>query len=240
MKKAYFIFLPDLPFFLSKQWVQGEGEYYFENGQSLKHLIEAAGVPHTEVGQVQVNAEIVDLGYQVGEGDRVQVFPAAPQVGQQPDVIRFVLDNHLGRLAAYLRILGFDSLYRNDYQDDELAQLAAEEQRILLTRDRRLLMRRLVRFGYCLRSLDSQDQLFEVARRYQLLRLITPFQRCLHCNGRLQSVSKESVVDQLLPLTRLYYDQFHQCTQCGQVYWKGSHYDHMQNLIKRLHDAVSG
>lgn len=234
MAKAYFVFLPDLPFFLSRRWIQGEGEYCFENGQSLKHLIEAAGIPHTEVGQVQVDAQIVDLGYLVSDGDRVQVFPAGPQMVQRPEVIRFILDNHLGRLAAYLRILGFDSLYRNDYQDDELAQIAVEEQRILLTRDRRLLMRRLVRFGYCLRSLNSQEQLYEVTRRYELVHLIAPFQRCLHCNGHLQSVRKESVIDQLMPLTRLYYDQFHQCTQCGQVYWKGSHYDHMQHLVENL------
>jgi uncharacterized protein with PIN domain len=234
MEKAHFVFHPDLPFFLSDDWMGGERDYAFERGQSLKHLIEAAGVPHTEVGEMRANSQGVDFGYPVQNGDRIEVFPAGSQRGPQPDVIRFVLDNHLGRLAAYLRMMGFDCLYRNDYQDEELAQIAADQQRILLTRDRRLLMRRVVAFGYCLRSLDSREQLVEVMKRYHLYGLTEPFRRCLRCNGHLRQVSKESVLDQLLPLTRQYYDEFFQCEACGHVFWKGSHYEYMRALIQKI------
>ncbi len=238
MPTAHFVFLPDLPFFLSPDWVNGEKDYAFDSGQSLKHLIEAAGVPHTEVGEVQVNTHAVPFSDRVRDGDQVQVWPASALRGSQPESARFVLDNHLGRLAAYLRMMGFDALYRNDYQDEELARISAEEHRILLTRDRRLLMRRAVIYGYCLRSLNSQQQLLEVTRRYRLHGLMAPFQRCLRCNGKLQPASKDSVYDQLQPLTRLYYDEFHLCPDCGQVYWKGSHYDHMRSLLENLQDGA--
>ena len=131
-------------------------------------------------------------------------------------------------------MLGFDTLYRNNFNDPELAEISAAEERALLTRDRRLLMRKMVRFGYCLRSLDSQQQLVEVTRRYALADQILPFQRCLRCNGMLQPVSKAAVRNRLEPLTIQYYDEFAICPDCGQVYWKGSHYEHMQELIAQV------
>ena len=144
---------------------------------------------------------------------------------------RFVVDNHLGRMAYYLRMLGFDTLYRNDYQDDELAQTAEQEGRILLTRDRRLFMRNQVQRGYWVRSLSPRQQILEVVQRYNLKAQITPFRRCIRCNGILQLVSKEAVLDRLEPLTRLYFDDFRICPDCQQVYWKGSHYERMRQFI---------
>lgn len=237
MLTARFTFLPDLNNFLTHERREGSFGYAFAQGQSVKHLIEAAGVPHTEIGQVMVNGQPVGFDYRVQGSDQVTVFPARAE-NEKPGAARFVLDNHLGRLAAYLRMMGFDALYRNDYQDEELARISAEEHRILLTRDRRLLMRRAVIYGYCLRSLNSQQQLLEVTRRYRLHGLMAPFQRCLRCNGKLQPASKDSVYDQLQPLTRLYYDEFHLCPDCGQVYWKGSHYDHMRSLLENLQDGA--
>ena len=141
---------------------------------------------------------------------------------------RFVLDNHLGRLAAYLRMLGFDSLYRNNYNDEELVETSQREERILLSRDRRLLMRKAVSHGYCLRSLDSLEQLTEVIQRFDLTSRIMPFHRCLRCNHPLEPVAKEAVLDRLELLTKLYFNEFQICPACKQIYWMGSHYEKMQ------------
>lgn len=205
----------------------------FNSDQSVKHLIEAMGVPHTEVGCILVNDSPVDFSYRVNDGERVEIYPLAAEasLSESPGAMRFVADNHLGRLAYYLRMLGFDTLYRNDYQDDELAQTADAQERILLTRDRRLLMRNQVQRGYWVRSLSPRQQILEVVRRYNLKAQITPFRRCIRCNGILQLVSKEAVLDRLEPLTRLYFDDFCICPDCQQVYWKGSHYERMRQFI---------
>ena len=129
-------------------------------------------------------------------------------------------------------MLGFDTLYRNDYQDPELAAVAHQEERILLTRDRRLLMRREVDYGCCLRSLDSREQLGEVVRRYALAQSARPFRRCLRCNHELEAVDKAAIIERLQPLTRRYFEEFARCPACDQVYWKGSHYERMLELVQ--------
>jgi uncharacterized protein len=239
MVTALFTFYPDLNSFLAPGRRAGTFPYSFEPGQSLKHLIEAAGIPHTEVGKIEVNDHPARFDYQVRQDDRVAVYPASaasasPSESSPPGPARFVLDNHLGRLAAHLRMLGFDALYRNDYDDDELVQVSTAEGRILLTRDRRMLMRKIVHWGYCLRSLDSRTQLDEVLRRFDLIRQISPFQRCLRCNTPLEIVSKETILDRLEPLTQRYFEEFHICPACRQIYWKGSHFEHMQAVIDHL------
>ena len=203
--------------------------------ETAKHLIESLGVPHTEVGQIVVNGGQVDFGYRVQDGDQVAVFPFSYEGDSiQIDPLRFILDNHLGRLAAYLRMLGFDALYRNDYQDEELASVSSHEDRILLTRDKRLLMRSLVTRGCWLRSKAPRVQLEEVVQRYHLAAAIRPFQRCVRCNAELVSVRKEDILHRLEPLTRRYYEDFALCPGCDQIYWKGSHYERMQQIVQNV------
>ena len=124
-----------------------------EHTPSVKDLIESLGVPHPEVDIIIVNGRSIDWGYLVRDGDTIGVFPPGgtsptrPLVHLWPELqpeARFILDTHLGRLAGYLRMLGFDTLYRNDYHDQELAQISAAEDRILLTRARGLLKRSIV------------------------------------------------------------------------------------------------
>ena len=240
-RTARFTFALDLNEFLAPaERRSGVVEVTFDAGQTVKHLIESVGVPHTEVGILRANGSLVTINYQVQDGDTVEVLPAAEAYDPLPGEARFVLDNHLGRLAAYLRMLGFDSLYRNDYDDEELAQVSAEQERILLTRDRRLLMRKQVRYGYCLRSLDSREQLTEVLRRYALFDRIIPFRRCLRCNTPLEETLKTDIVHMLQPLTRQYYQDFHRCPACGKVYWKGSHFEHMQAIIDEIRGKPQG
>ena len=231
MSTAYFDLQPDLQFFLPRDKRNITIALAFKGRQSLKHLIESLGVPHTEVDQVTVNGQARSLDGVPHNGDRIEVRPAAPGC---PVEARFLLDSHLGRLAAYLRMLGFDCLYDNDYHDDGIADILAEDPHILLTRDRRLLMRKVVQSGYCLRSLEPSEQLVEVVRRFDLSGKTTPFHRCLRCNHPLEPVNKNTVLDRLQPLTKRYFDEFHLCPACNQVFWKGSHFERMQTLINRL------
>jgi uncharacterized protein with PIN domain len=183
----------------------------------------------------------VDFAYRVRDGDRISVYPVfesldiTPLVRLRPHPLRetrFVLDIHLGRLAGYLRMLGFDALYRNDYADAELARISSEQGRILLTRDRGLLKRSQVTHGYCLREIDSpRRQLAEVVRRFDLYGAVKPLQRCIRCNGLLQSIPKEGILERLPPQTRACYEEFHRCVACDRIYWKGSHYERMQEFI---------
>lgn len=233
MNSVNFRFLDELNDLLSITRRGTSFDYLFTENPSVKHLIEALGVPHTEVAGIRVNGSPVNFNYRVQHGDQIEIAPVSqPDEHQDRQEPRFVLDNHLGQLAVYLRMLGFDTLYRNDYQDEELAQITSQEGRILLTRDRRLLMRKTIVYGYCIRNLDPRQQVVEVLHRFGLSGNFTPFQRCLRCNHPLQPVSKQTILDRLEPLTKQYYEEFHLCPACDQVYWKGSHYERMQSLIK--------
>ncbi len=203
----------------------------FRGRQSVKHLAESLGAPHPEIGRVQVNGRDEATGWITQDGDRVEVHPIENGCPIEP---RFLLDCHLGRLNAHLRMLGFDCSYQNDYDDAMMTGIAQREARILLTRDRRLLMRKVIQHGYCLRSLEPLEQLTEVVQRFDLTDKIQPFHRCLRCNHPLEPVDKEAVIDRLEPLTKLYFDEFHICPACRQIYWKGSHYERMLKLVERI------
>ena len=204
----------------------------FKGKQSVKHLVESLHVPHTEVGDILVNGKNVDFSYLVEDGDEVFVLPAC-----EPDGIikpRFVIDNHLGKLATFLRIFGFDVLYRNDFRDEELAKISIREERVLLTRDRGLLMRREITRGYWIRSREPREQLVEVLQRFALFDRIDPLKRCLKCNNPLEEISKQAVLHRLKPLTKRYYDDFRICHRCNQIYWKGSHYERMVSFLTEV------
>jgi uncharacterized protein len=230
MSTATFAFLGRLNDFLPRDQRNQVISVEFRGRQTIKHLAESLGVPHPEIGQVMVNGQERMLDTVTEDGDQVTLHPISNGLLVQP---RFLLDGHLGRLAAYLRMLGFDCLYENDYNDEELAGLAHEEGRILLSRDRRLLMRKIVSFGYCLRALDPLKQLSEVIEHFELKKRIVPFHRCLRCNHPLEPVTKEAILDRLEPLTRLYFDEFQICPACNQIYWKGSHFERMTRLIEK-------
>ncbi len=238
MSRAQFLFFGRLNDFLLRDQRGQVIPIDFRGRQSVKHLAESLGVPHPEIGQIQINGREGTLDTIAQDGDQVDVNPIPN--GRPLEPPRFVLDGHLGRLAAYLRMLGFDCLYETNYEDKELAEIAQAQGRILLSRDRRLLMRKAVAYGYCLRSLDSLEQLSEVVERFDLAKEIVPFHRCLRCNHPLEPVAKEVVFDRLESLTKLYFDEFQICPACKQIYWKGSHYERMQGLIEQFRGKDSG
>jgi len=210
---------------------------------TVKDMIEGFGIPHTEVELIIANGNSVDFSYQVRDGDRIGVYPMFEsldiysELRVRPHALRemkFVLDVHLGKLAAYLRMLGFDTLYRSCFTDSELVKISCVDRRILLTRDRGLLKHSAVTRGYWLRQTDSRRQIAEVIQRFDLSALIQPFMRCMACNANLVSVSKEQIQNLLPARTAEFYDEFRQCSSCGRVYWKGSHYKRMQRWIEDL------
>ncbi len=244
MDTVQFRFYADLnDFLLPQQRQRPFCQPVYDGTQSVKHHIESLGVPHTEVELILVNGRFVDFNYLVQADDQISVYPPFHTLDVSPLVplrqsltppYRFILDNHLGKLARTLRLLGLDTLYANNEADDaDLAHVAHEEKRILLTRDRGLLKRGNVIYGYCLRTRDSEKQLTAVMHRFQLHDEINPWTRCLRCNGLLQPVGKEAIVHRLEPKTKLYFDEFRICQTCGQIYWQGSHFSRLQGIIDR-------
>ncbi len=216
--------------------------HVFDGTPTVKDRIESLGVPHTEVDLILVDGEPVGFSHKLHGGERVSVYPMfecfelgdacrlRPHPLREP---RFVLDVHLGRLAAYLRLLGFDSLYRNDYEDDQLLWVSRAEHRILLSRDTGLLKRAALTHGAFLHATDPRRQVREVMDRFQLDALVAPFTRCARCNGPVTLVheaEQESVAASIgfVPAAG---GRFSRCGDCGQLYWPGSH---LVRLRKRL------
>jgi len=227
----------------------------FFGKRTVKDAIESFGVPHTEVDLILANGRSVGFDYILKDGDRISVYPSlrsgflfggVAMLREKPlRDPRFVVDVHLGKLARNLKLLGFDTDYQNLRDDRELARIAAEEKRVLLTRDRRLLMRRAVDRGMILHSNVPFDQTLEVLNRLYLWDGLRPFSRCLACGGRLVDVPAEgSALDEALRLrSRPWFvpgdKEYRMCSQCRKVYWKGSHYDKLGSLIENLLKARS-
>ena len=212
-------------------------------GQSIKDLIESENVPHPEVDLILVNGESVDFTYIVRDKDRISVYPVFETLDisgatrLRPCPLRepsFILDVHLGKLARYLRIAGFDSLYSNSYKDEEITDIAARESRIILTRDRGLLKRSIVERGCWIRSQNPYKQLKEVISRFSLGSMIRPLTICPVCNGRIYPVEKSRIADRLPPKTALYFNEFSKCSMCGRIFWKGSHFRGIEPLLETI------
>lgn len=210
---------------------------------SIKDFIESVGIPHPEIAFILVDGRPVDFSFRLTDDARVSVYPpfcrirvvAEPEL--RPEIIgepRFVVDTHLGTLARYLRMLGFNTIYQNDAHDATLAEVSSRDGRVLLTQDVGLLKRRSVVYGYFVRATHPRRQLVEITAEFDLLDWATPFQRCIRCNGMLHTTEKSTIEHLLLPRTRTHFHEFSRCDVCGAIYWKGSHYDRMRRLIHEL------
>ena len=236
-------FYAELSDFLKKDYRLREFDYHCHRRTSVKDLIESFGVPHTEVELILVNGISVDFSYIVKDHDRISVYPEfesvdiSPLIRLRPSPLRntkFVIDANLGTLARYLRLLGFDCLYRNDYDDQTVARISRDEHRIVLTRDRALLQQKIITHGYFVREIKPRLQVKSILNRFDLYGSVRPFSRCTHCNGRLEDIDKQKIIDRLEPLTKKYYEEFLICTECQQLYWQGSHHQRAQKLVKDL------
>lgn len=243
MVTAMFRFYEELNDFLPFDRRKRQFDCACAQAATTKHMIEALGVPHTEVELVLVNGESCGFDRLLNDGDRVAVFPKFESLDITPllrvrdlplRVMRFVADAHLGGLASLLRMAGFDTLYDNGFQDGEIADIALCEGRIVLTRDRDLLKRRVITHGCYVRALKSRQQFREIFDRLELAGSAQPFTRCLHCNAPLRAVDKAVVEDSLPPRVRERYQRFSTCDVCQRVFWEGSHWQHMRALLDEV------
>ena len=242
-KVAQFRFYEELNDFLPNKKKKILFPYPFEGNPAIKDAIEAIGVPHTEVDLILVNGNSVSFQYQLNDKDHVSVYPVfesfdiseISRLRNEPlRNPKFILDVHLGKLARYLRMAGFDTLYENNYSDSEIVRISIKEKRIILTRDVGILKFREIKHGYWMRSQNPVEQFGEVVRRFDLSIFFKPFHRCINCNGLIRKTTKKSVLNVLQPKTKEFYHEFYQCESCDKVYWKGSHFGKMQSFLDKF------
>ncbi len=248
MPHAEFRFYEELNDFLPVSQRKCTIRRSFNGAPAVKDTIESCGVPHSEIDLIVVDGESVGFDYHLVGGERVAVYPVFEGLDISPVLrlrerplrrSRFLVDANLGKLVRLLRLLGFDSRYDQQMDDDEIATTAAREGLTILTRDRRLLMRRIVTRGYFVRSQIPREQAAEVMRRFDLRTQVTTFTRCVDCNGVIKPVPKAEIQDRLPHNTRLFYDAFYQCSVCSKLYWRGAHWGNLLDLIGEIKSAAA-
>jgi hypothetical protein len=219
----------------------------FQGCPAVRDVIQAIGVPHTAIDLVLVDGRSVDFAHRLQGGERVAVYPVFERLDIGPLLrlrplplrrTRFILDVHLGKLARYLRMLGFDCAYRSNWDDPEIIDRALAEQRIILTRDIGILKQKRVSHGYWLRSAEPEQQMIEVVEALDLRSRLQPFTRCLECNGKIDRVGREALAGFVEADIAARFDRFWQCASCRKVYWRGSHYERMLQAVQ--HVAAGG
>jgi uncharacterized protein len=243
MKKLYIRFYEELNDFLPDEKKKKRSEHKFTGSPSIKDLIESLGVPHVEVDLILVNGVSVDFKYRVKSEDDISVYPVFESLdisglqhlrAQPLRDKKFILDVHLGALAKYLRMLGFDAKYENNYSDVEIVKISLEEKRTILTKDRGILKRNEVDHAYFVRNKFPGKQIEEVLNRFDLKNSVREFSRCMECNSVLEQKNKEDIVHLLPEKVKANQEEFYYCNSCRKAYWKGSHYIKMKDHIEKI------
>jgi uncharacterized protein with PIN domain len=245
--KLSIIFAGDLAELLPGD-IRGERQVFertFPGRRSVKDLVQSLGVPHTEVGCIMVDGEAQDSSFLLIGGEQVEVFPASP-ASRRPfeEPLRLLCDVHLRKLARRLRLLGLDVSFNPDWDDARLAEISQQEKRILMSRDRGLLMRNQVEYGLLIRSNDPEEQVKEVFKRLEIRTEIQPFTRCLLCGGFLELVPmdtplfKESLAPRIPPKVLEWCSEYNYCSACRQVFWKGSHHRRLLEKVSRYCEKI--
>ncbi|WP_345980870.1 Mut7-C RNAse domain-containing protein [Sulfurimonas sp. HSL3-2] len=145
--------------------------------------------------------------------------------------MKFIADCHLGKIAKYLRIFGFNTLYFQSIDDDDIIEIAQKEERFLLTSDKILFQRMKHHDALYLVHAGFEEQLKEIFHHYKLFDKTRPLSRCIKCNGELEKIEKLEIIEELKAKTRKYFDTFEKCKECGTVYWHGDHYKNMLKFV---------
>ena len=247
--KTYFRFYEELNDFLSQEQRKHPITMNLQQTATVKDVVESLGVPHTEVDLILVNGISSAFSTILKDGDYVSVYPMFESVNiegitklrrkglreSRPEQLRFVVDVNLGRLAHWLRMLGFDTTYARDLiSDEEFARISKEENRILLTRDRGLLKRKTVDHGYFVRSSDPREQVAEVLSRFDIMNLVSLCSRCMTCNRAIEPLDSDEAKPLVPPLVAENYSIFFRCPECQKIFWKGSHFENMQRMWAEL------
>lgn len=242
LRAAYFRFYEELNDFLPPEKRKISFLHQFAAKSALKDIVESLGVPHAEIDLALVNGKSVDFNYQVEEHDYVSIYPVfelfdiSSIIHLRPlplRITRFILDVHLGKLARYLRLLGFDTLYQSNFKDKEIITIAQNEKRIILTRDVGLLKNKQVTHGYWLRSTNPKEQTHEIIAHFDLSKKCKPFSRCLVCNGIIVNI-KQIKLHKLPENVRKTQERFFQCKDCHRVYWQGTHYKKLAAFVATI------
>jgi hypothetical protein len=240
MATATFRFHGELNDFLAPERRRAEFTATLARAASAKHMIEALGVPHTEVGAILVNGASVGFEHALADGDRVEAHPLRGQPDVHPLVClrpelpsppHFIADAHLGGLARLLRLAGFDTRYDNAIRDDDLVAIALREGRVVLSRDRELLKRRALMHACFVHALKPERQFAEIVWRLDLAAQARPFSLCLACNAPLRPVARAEVLERLPQRVRERQERFTTCDGCGRVFWAGSHWRAMRAVL---------
>jgi uncharacterized protein with PIN domain len=240
MRKVYLRFYEELNNFLPVEKRKATFEYFFENTKNVLDVLRDFRISENQVDLILANGASVGAGYFINEGDRISIYPvfesldisSIQKVHTKPlREPRFILDVHLGKLANHLRMLGFDTLYKNNFTDIELVTLSIEEQRILLSKDRKLIEESGITRGYRIKEKDIRSQLIEVLERFDLYSTVNPFCRCIECNTLLEAIVKEQIIHRLPLKVKELFNDFLFCKMCDRIYWQGSHYIHMKKFI---------
>ena len=243
LKKIILRFYEELNDFLPSTKRKKRFEHNFIDRKSVKDLIESLGVPHTEVDLILVNGKSVGFDYLVNDCDDISVYPEFESLDitnlqkLRPKPLRkpkFILDVHLGTLARYMRMIGLDTLYKNEFTDEEIVGISLKERRAILTKDRGILKRSEVTRGYWIRSSKTIEQLKEVLLRFDLKDQIKEFSRCLLCNSILKKIAKGKILACLPQKVKEQQNSFYICTTCDKIFWKGSHFQRMREIIAKL------
>jgi len=245
MVTAYFRFYGNLNDFVARARRGCTSAAVCARRATSKHMIEALGVPHTEVALMLLNGETASLDRILCNGDRLAVYPPFETfdlgplrvLPAPPSTLRFLADAHLGGLARLLRMAGFDTLYDQELDDAAIADIGARDERIVLTRDRDLLKRRVLTHGCYVHALKAELQLKEIVERLELAGKASPFTRCLHCNVPLRDASTAEVEAHLPPAVRATQTRFRRCDLCQGIFWQGSHWKRMCGVLADIRIA---
>jgi len=214
---------------------------------TVKDIIESCGVPHTEVKLILINGKSTDFNYHINDKDDISLYPIFESIdisgltkleSSLPEEVKFIAGRNVGKLVRNLRLLGFDVVHDQYAKNSEILRKMKEDNRILLTRDRNILMCNEVQYGCYIYSNEPFKQTVEVVQRFKLVDAINAITRCSLCNSLLEPVQKKEILHRLKPLTKKYFEEFVRCTRCDKIYWHGSHHIKLRQFIKRVEEEV--
>jgi len=243
VNQVFVRFYEELNDFLPRSRQKIDSQVLSKERQSVKDMIEALGVPHTEVDLILVNGQSVDFAYILQDRDRISVYPVfesldISHVTHLREIplrrTRFIADINIGDIVRYLRALGMDVYFDPGLSPRELITRSKRERRTILTKSRNLLKYRQVSHGIFIRHGRTIEQIKRIIDLLSLRAHIHPFSRCIACNTPLVQVAKQQVEDRIPPKVRIWCEEYACCEHCSKVYWKGSHFTRIKEVLDEI------